>query len=121
MITMTYALFLVLNDVDKLSDVHKIIYDLGCGATTLDSVGMGKLLLENNVDIPIFAGLRKMIEGDKPYNKTIISVIHSEDKMRRVVDSIKEELQMDTVNKKGVGYIFVLPVIECHGHKVDEE
>lgn len=118
---MTYALFLVLNDVEKLRDVHKVLYDLGCGATTLDSVGMGKLLLENNVDVPVFSGIRKLIEGDKPYNKTIISVIHSEEKMREAVDGIKEELKMNTVNKKGVGYIFVLPVIECHGYRADTE
>jgi len=118
---MTYTLFLILNDLDKLKDVHKSIYSLGCGATTLDSVGMGKLLLENNVDVPIFAGLRKLIEGDKPYNKTIISVIHGEEKMRKVVDSLKELLQMDTVNKRGVGYIFVMPVIECHGYNANEE
>jgi len=117
---MTYAIFLVLNDVDKLRDVHKVIYDLGCGSTTLDSVGMGKLLLENNIDVPIFSGLRKLIEGDKPYNKTLISVVHSEEKMRALVDGLKEKLQMDTVNKKGVGYIFVLPVVECHGYKREE-
>lgn len=117
---MSYALFLVLNDVDKLQDIHKLFYGLGCGATTLDSVGMGKVLLENNIDIPIFAGLRKLVEGDQPYNKTIISVIHSEAKLRKVVDALKEELKMDTVNKKGVGYIFVLPVLECHGYKVEE-
>ncbi|MBN2898569.1 MAG: hypothetical protein JXO44_07325 [Clostridia bacterium] len=118
---MTYALFLILNDVDKLRDIHKILYNLGCGATTLDSVGMGKLLLENNVDVPVFAGIRKLIEGDKPYNKTMISVIHNEEKMHAAVAAIKKELKMDTVNKKGVGYIFVLPVIECHGYKVDDD
>jgi nitrogen regulatory protein PII len=118
---MKYALFLVLNDVDKLRDVHRVLYDLECGATTMNSEGMGKLLLENNVDVPVFSGIRKLIEGEKPYNKTIISVIHSEEKMRQAVDAIKEELQMDTVNKRGVGYIFVLPVIECHGYKASED
>lgn len=118
---MNYALFLVLNDISRLKDVHKIFYNLGCGATTLDSVGMGKILLENEVDIPIFAGIRKLVEGDKPYNKTIVSVIHSEEKLRKVVASIKEELQMDTVNKKGVGYIFVLPVLECHGYQLEDK
>jgi nitrogen regulatory protein PII len=117
---MNYALFLVLNDVTKLKSIHQIFFKLGCGATTLDSVGMGKILLENQMEVPIFAGIRKLVEGDKPYNKTIVSVIHSEEKMRKAVSMIKEELQMDTVNKKGVGYIFVLPVLECHGYQIEE-
>ncbi len=118
---MNYALFLVLNDVDRLKDIHKVFFSLGCGATTLDSEGMGRVLIEHNVDVPIFAGLRKLVEGDKPYNKTIISIIHSEEKLRNVIDRIKEELKMDTVNKNGVGYIFVLPVLECHGYQIPDK
>ncbi|MBN2259387.1 MAG: hypothetical protein JW702_02480 [Clostridiales bacterium] len=117
----SYALFLILNDVSKLSEIHKIFYEVGCGATTLDSVGMGKVLLDNNIEVPIFSGIRKLVEGNKPYSKTIVSVIRSEEKLRKAIDRIKIELQMDTVNKKGVGFIFVLPVLECHGFKLEDE
>lgn len=116
---MMYALFVILNDTSRLDAVHNIFYENGCGATTLDSIGMGKVLLEREVDIPVFAGLRKLVEGNKPYNKTIVSVIRSEAKLRRTVDAIKKELNMEDEAKAGIGFIFVVPVLECHGYKVD--
>jgi len=118
---MSYALFLILNDVSKLSDIHRIFYEIGCGATTMESLGMGKILLDYDVEVPIFAGIRKLVEGNKPYSKTIVSVIRNDEKLRIAIDRIKEELKMDTVNKKGVGFIFVVPVVECHGFKLEEE
>ncbi|EOD00242.1 P-II family nitrogen regulator [Caldisalinibacter kiritimatiensis] len=114
-----YALFLILNDIYKLDDIKEIFYEAGVGATTFDSRGMGKVLLEHNVDVPIVAGLRRLIEGDKPYNKTIISVIREEDKLKKVIDRINEEL--DYFNEPGVGFMFVLPVLECYGSKVDNK
>lgn len=118
---MNYALFLILNDIDKVTAIHKIFYEIGCGATTMDSVGMGKILLDNQVDVPIFGSLRKLVEGDKPYNKTIISVIRDESKLRIAIDRIKAELQLDTVNKNGTGFMFVVPVLECYGFKLEEK
>lgn len=117
---MNYALFLILNDISKLEAIHQILYDIGCGATTVDSIGMGKVLLENNVNVPVFAGLRKLIEGDKPYNKTVISVIRDDVKLRKAIDAIKAELHIDETNRGGIGFIFVVPVVECHGFKLED-
>lgn len=114
-----YALFLVLNDIYKLDNIMEIFYEVGVGATTLDSIGMGKVLLEHEIDVPIFAGIRRLIEGNKPYNKTIISVIREEEKLRKVIDRINEEL--DYLSKPGIGFMFVVPVLECYGSKVEEE
>ncbi len=36
---------------------------------------MGKVLLEHNADENIFASLKNILNENKPYNKTIISVI----------------------------------------------
>ncbi|MBF8983321.1 hypothetical protein IZY60_07210 [Lutibacter sp. B2] len=112
-----YALFLILNDVNKLEQVHNVFYEAGVGATTLDSVGMGKVLLEHDIDVPIFSSIRKLVEGNKPYNKTIVSVIREEEKLRKVVDKINELLSQ--INKQGVGFMFVVPVLECYGSKKD--
>lgn len=112
-----YALILILNDVKKLHTVNKIFYEENCGATNINSRGLGKILLENNLDVPIFAGLRKLIEGDVPYNKTIISVINSEEKKNILTKRIRNTLGID--NKPGIGFMFVLPVIECFGTKAD--
>ncbi len=108
-----YAIYLILNDLNKLDDVQEIFYDNACGATTLDSVGLGKILLNNNVEIPIFSGIRKILEGNQPYNKTIISVIREESKLNKVVDALNYEL--DYANNPGVGFMFITPVIDCYG------
>jgi len=116
---MNYALFLILNDVNRLEEIHKIFYEYGCGATTMDSVGMGKVLLDNNVDIPIFAGIRKLVEGNKPYNKTIISVIRDEAKLKEVTTRIQSVLGVEKMNQGGVGFMFVVPVLDCYGFCAD--
>ncbi|MTI70348.1 MAG: hypothetical protein FH751_08885 [Firmicutes bacterium] len=114
-----YALFLILNDTDKLDKIHEIFYEYRCGATTLDSVGMGKVLLEHNEKIPIFSSIRKLVEGDKPYNKTIVSVIRKKDRLDKVVDKINEEL--DYIHKPGIGFMFVVPVLDCYGSKINKD
>ncbi|WFD11351.1 hypothetical protein [Tepidibacter hydrothermalis] len=111
-----YALCLVLNKVDKLDDILDILYHLNLGATVIDSEGMGKVLLDHDIEVPVFSGIKKLIEGHKPYNKTIVSVIRDEKLLRTAVDKIKEEL--NHMEKPGVGFLFVVPVMECHGFGV---
>ena len=110
-----YALFLILNDVYMLDDILEIFYELEVGATSFDSIGMGKVLLEHNVSVPFFSSIRKLIDGNKPYNKTIISVIKDKEKLDKAVELINNKL--DDFHKQGVGFMFVVPVIDCYGSK----
>lgn len=111
-----YAVFIILSKINKLDDISTVFYENGCGATTIESEGIGKVLLENNIDIPIFAGIRRLVEGNKPYNKTIISVIKEEDKLRTVVDTLNEQF----TKNPGTGVMFVLPILECYGLRNEE-
>jgi nitrogen regulatory protein PII len=108
-----YAVFIILSNIDKLDDISKVFYENGCGATTLDSQGLGSVLVENNIDIPIFAGIRRLVEGSKPFNKTIISIIEGETKLRTVVDTISKEF----TDEPGTGVMFVMPILESYGVK----
>ncbi|WP_026895225.1 hypothetical protein [Clostridiisalibacter paucivorans] len=110
-----YCLFLILNDVYKLDALMEDLYQAGAGATIIDSLGMGKVLIEHDLDIPIFSGLRRLVENNKPYNKTIISVFKDKEKLDAVIEKFKVEL--DYFKHPGVGFMFVLPVLECHGSK----
>lgn len=110
-----YALFLILNDVYKLDEIQELCYDLGLGATTLDSQGMGKILLSHNIDVPMFGSIRKLIDSRKPYNKTVFSIIHSEEKKDEAVEKMKDLL--DGFDEPGIGFMFVMPVIECYSSK----
>jgi nitrogen regulatory protein PII len=110
-----YGLFLILNDIYKLDTIHEIFYEEELGATTIDSQGMGKVLLDHQVNIPMLASMRKLIDGRKPYNKMIVSVIQEKDKLDRVVKKINQELEC--FSEPGVGFMFVVPVLEIHGSK----
>ncbi len=59
---------------------------------------MGKVLLEHNADENIFASLKNILNENKPYNKTIISVIKNENVLNEAVNRISNILDID--NKK---------------------
>ena len=54
---MSKALFLILNDTRRINSIYDIFYENECGATTIDSVGLGKTLLTKDIEVPIFAGI----------------------------------------------------------------
>lgn len=107
------ALFLILNQTEKLDDILEILYELGAGATTIDSVGMGKVLLDHNINSNIFASLRNVLNEGKPYNKTLISVMKDKSKLDEAVDRISTTLDID--NTPGAGFLFVMPVLATKG------
>jgi len=82
------------------------------GATIIDSTGMGRTLICND-DIPIFGGLRKLFDNCRPYNKTIFSVIESEDVLQSAIEAIKEEV--GTLDAAGSGILFTIPVNHVMG------
>lgn len=113
-----FALVLILNDISKLDNIHEVFYQEEIGATTIDSQGMGKVLLDHNINIPMLDNVRKLIDGRKPYSKMIISIIKEKDKLDGVVEKIKEEL--DYFDEPGSGFMFVMPVIEVYGSNVED-
>jgi len=71
----------VLNEVDYLDDILAKFVDVGVsGATILHSQGMASAIVnsENN-KISLFSALKSIIENIRPYNKTIFTVLESEE------------------------------------------
>lgn len=108
-----YALFLILNQTEKLDDILEMLYKLGAGATTIDSVGMAKVLLGHNVHSNIFANLKNVLNEGKPYNKTLVSVMKDKTKLDKAVDEISAILDID--NTPGAGFLFIIPVLTAKG------
>ncbi len=108
-----YALILILNQTEKLDKILEKLYELGAGATTIDSVGMGKVLLDHNIHANIFSSLKNVLNEGKPYNKTLISVMRDEDKLNAAVDEISDVLDID--NTPGAGFLFIIPVLTAKG------
>ncbi len=96
--------FLIIKE-DFLDEVLETFLELDIrGATVLDSVGMGRILA---YEIPIFAGLRSIIPGNRPYNKTIFTII-DEKKLVPLVAAV-EQICGD-FSESGTGVIFTVPV-----------
>lgn len=105
-----FALFLVLNDVDYLDEILARFVDVGVqGATILDSQGMASALVSSRGrDYPLFAPFRALLEGARPYNKTIFTVLGSEELVERTVEAVREILA--EADHPSVGFMFSLPI-----------
>lgn len=110
-------LVFVLNKEEFLEDVLEAYVEAGvAGATLLDSEGMGRFLA---YEVPLFAGFKEFMKGNKPYNKTIISVIKNDDIISRVkslVDKVVGGLE-----NPGTGIMFTIPVDWATGLVPEDE
>jgi len=98
-------LFAVVNQEEHLENILSAFLELGVsGATIIDTVGMGHVLAH---DIPIFAGLRYMLESPHPYNKTIFAIV--EDKMVETIVGAIEKV-CGSLSSPGTGIVFTVPV-----------
>lgn len=104
----------VLNKVDLLEDVLSELNNAGIkGATVIDSTGMAKMLSESDHgDIPIFGSLKMILNENRPFNKTIFTVLKDEN-LPVAVDAIKKVV--GDLSKPNIGVIFAVPVSFTEG------
>lgn len=103
-------LILVLNQEECLDDVLSAFVELGITeATIIDSAGMGEVLVH---DVPIFAGLRHLLGGERPYSKTIFAIIDDEKFTEAAI--VIEEI-CGPFSESGGGILFTLPITEIRG------
>jgi len=110
-------LVFVLNDEELLEEVMEAYVEAGItGSTILDSEGMGRFL---SYEVPLFSKFKDFMKGNKPYNKTIFSVVYSEEvinKAKELVDEIVGGLE-----NTGAGIMFSIPVDWAVGLIEEEE
>ncbi|MBN2543363.1 hypothetical protein JXI42_10905 [bacterium] len=106
-----YLLIIILQKEELLDNMLSILTELGITtANIIDSVGMGKVL---GYDIPLFAGFRRQLEGQRAFTKTIMAV--TEDGID--LDEIKEianDYNID-FNEEGTGYLFTVKIEDFLG------
>jgi nitrogen regulatory protein PII len=101
----------VLNREELLEEILSGFLEIGItGATVLDSMGMGRILA---YDVPIFAGLRGVLAGGRPHNKTIISVLPDFVTYEQAAELIEDVC--GDLNDPGNGVLFALPVVDARG------
>ena len=106
----------VLNKPELLDEVLTLFVELGItGATVLESTGMARFLSD---EIPIFAGFREILQGARPNNRTIFTVVNKEliPTIIRGIEDITGSLDLP-----GVGIAFSIPVEETWGIPLEEE
>lgn len=103
---------MILNKEEYLETLLEGYIEIGIsGATIIDSMGMGHIL---SSEVPIFAGLRFMFAGSRPYNKTILSVIPN-DKTIPLKNLISKIL--GPLDESGNGILFFIDLCEVIGLK----
>jgi nitrogen regulatory protein PII len=109
-----FALFVVLNEIDYMEDILSgFVENKICGATIVDSQGMGSAIANsNNEDIPFFSKFRMLIGDSYPYSKTIFTVLENEMMVDKAV-SVVQEVLSDT-NDTGIGFMFTIPVAKVY-------
>jgi len=103
---------LILNKEELLDVLLEGLLEIGIsGATIIDSIGMGHIL---STEVPIFAGLKFMFTGSRPYNKTIFSAI-TEDKVEPMKEMVEKTL--GPLQEGGNGILLFLPLSDVVGLK----
>jgi nitrogen regulatory protein PII len=101
----------VINDEDKLDQILAGFAALGVtGATVIDSHGMAGHLPE---DAPVVVGLKDLMSRSRPGNKTILSVIESQETIQAAIEMIRGSL--GDIEKAGSGVAFTVPVTRAVG------
>ena len=101
----------VLNREELLEQVLSAYVEAGItGATILDSEGMGRFL---TYEVPLFADFKQFMKGNKPYNKTILSVVDDAEAIVRLKEILDEVC--GGLRNPGTGILFSVPVDFAYG------
>lgn len=114
-----HALILVLNKVDELEDVLAEMMKAGVkGATIIDSQGMGSaIVIGDHHQLPLFGSLKSMFDREHPFNKTIFTVIETDELLEAVISAIRKSV--GDLDKPGEGLMFTIPVSNIYGMRQD--
>lgn len=103
------VLVIVLNEIDLLDDLLMKFQNNDIrGATIIDSMGMVRVLAnEYGDDVPLFGSLKMMLNENRPFNKTIFTVL-PEAKIPIAMQCVRDVV--GDLNREGVGIMFTLPI-----------
>ena len=104
------VLVAVINREESIDSVLAGFVELGItGATVVESKGMGRVLSR---EMPIFAGVRTLIELSRPANRTLFCVV-DDAKVDDAIAMIQDAC--GSMADPGAGIIFTLPVARVVG------
>jgi nitrogen regulatory protein PII len=111
-----YLLVDVLEQTEHLSTILEKLVGIGVtGTTVLNSVGMGRILLESQAQIPIIEVIEQTLAKRQPTNKTLFAVIEEEETVKKAIGVIKSIC--GDLNEPGKGILFTIPLDIVEGLK----
>lgn len=111
-----HLLVLVLEQLEKLPEILRNLIHIGLpGTTVLESTGMGRLLAEWKIEVPLLQVIQKVVEDKSQMNKTLFTVIENQDTLEKAIAAIKEAT--GNLNEHGKGILFAFPITYAEGIK----
>jgi nitrogen regulatory protein PII len=111
-----YLLVDVLEQTELLPELLEEFVKIGVtGTTVLDSIGMGRILLEADTSVPVLDTIKGALAKGKPSNKTIFAVIDEKETLRKAIDVIRSVC--GNLQEPGKGILFTIPVDFVEGLK----
>ncbi|WZL82494.1 hypothetical protein QBE53_05150 [Vallitaleaceae bacterium 9-2] len=114
-----YVLFIVLNEIEYLSDIITKMREVGLrGATVLESMG-SRNVVENELQTDSFlASIVNTVERQSKASRVIFSLIEREEQVQNAMKEIQTLLGGD-LKKPRLGMMFVLPVTHMRGGELE--
>lgn len=112
----TYMVVLVLDDLDKLSDLYSAWRDLGVpGITITNSTGMGRLERSfGRDDLPLMPSLRSLFNVEEDaLHRMVFAVLPVHVSYEDVLDATERVL--GDLNEPDTGICFVVPIVAARG------
>ena len=114
-----YVLFIVLNEVEYLSDIIKKMKEVGLrGATVLESRGSSEIIENDLYTASLLASLVNAYEGRNKASRVVFSLIEREEQVKKAMDEVQKILGGD-LKKPNLGMMFVLPVTHMRGGELE--
>jgi nitrogen regulatory protein PII len=113
---------LIVDDVEQCPDVLDAWEKAGVsGVTILMSTGLGRVRQAGlRDDIPLMPNLMDLFAQEEVQNRTLLSVVESQDMVDKMAAAAKEVL--GDLEEPHTGFMFVIPVGQVYGfgrHRID--
>lgn len=112
-----HLLVCIVSSTAKVNEIIGRFAEIGVtGATVIDSHGTVQILAEQ---VPVFAGFRQLLRGDREANRTILSVVRGAETLERAMDAVTEACGGFSGASSGI--VFSVPVTHVRGLKPEAD